>query len=363
MKKAIYSLFILGTLLCVALPNIAQSKSPEPIVIVQQGSFAVGGTVTTNPGAFDNYAFNNFNPITAGQTYHSDHAYVAYQIPKNAHKFPLVFLHGAGQSGKSWETTPDGRDGFNNIFLRRKFSTYIVDQPRRGRAGRSNIAVTIQPLADEQMWYDIWRIGLWPNTFEGAQFPTDKESLNQFFRQMTPNTGAFDLKLIANTMSELFDKIGAGVLITHSQGGLPGWYVPILNNNVKAVVAYEPGNYVFPEGEVPATISGLTGTITANSVAMEDFIKLTKIPIILYFGDYIPNEPSNQLGAENWRTRLQMGKHFVEAINKHGGDARLVHLPEIGIYGNTHFLFADRNNIELADLLSAWLKEKGLDKN
>lgn len=44
------------------------------------------------------------------------------------------------------------------------------------------------------------------------------------------------------------------------------------------------------------------------------------------------------------------------------GDATLVHLPEFGIYGNTHFLFAERNNLALADLLSAWLKQKGLDQ-
>ena len=35
---------------------------------------------------------------------------------------------------------------------------------------------------------------------------------------------------------------------------------------------------------------------------------------------------------------------------------------ELGIKGNTHFMFADLNNMEIADLLSKWLAEKGLDK-
>lgn len=30
-------------------------------------------------------------------------------------------LHGAGQSSRTWESTPDGREGFQNIFLRRGF--------------------------------------------------------------------------------------------------------------------------------------------------------------------------------------------------------------------------------------------------
>jgi hypothetical protein len=39
----------------------------------------------------------------------------------------------------------------------------------------------------------------------------------------------------------------------------------------------------------------------------------------------------------------------------------LVHLPEIGIRGNTHFPFSDLNNVQIADLMSEFLKKKGLD--
>lgn len=84
--------------------------------IEEQGSFAVGGTVLTD---------------SLGHKYHGDHAYVFYQKPVDARKYPLVFAHGVGQFSKTWETTPDGREGFQNIFLRKGFSTYLVDQPRR----------------------------------------------------------------------------------------------------------------------------------------------------------------------------------------------------------------------------------------
>lgn len=355
--------FILSVLISLIFStSVLMGNNQRPIIIKEQGNFSVGGTKLQNPGEFDNSAFNNFTPVPAGQTYRGDHASVFYQIPQNPKKLPLVFLHGAGLSSRSWSTTPDGREGFQNIFLRRKFSVYLVDQPRRGQAGRSTVAATIEPLADEQMWYDIWRIGLWPEPFENVQFPTDEESLNQFFRQMTPNTGPFDLELVSDTMSQLFDKTGPGILVTHSQGGLPGWYVRIKNDNVKAVVSYEPGNYVFPVNEVPEPIKGLTGTLTAQEISKEDFMKLTKIPIVLYFGDNIPEEVSEELGAENWRTRLQMGRKFVETVNKYGGNATLVELPKIGVYGNTHFPFTDTNNIEIADLLSKWLKENKLDR-
>ncbi len=112
-----------------------QSVYAEPLVIQEQGSFSAGGTIITAPGTFDAK-----KPLdSAGQTYHGDHASVFYQIPENPHKYPIVMLHGAGQSSRTWESTPDGREGFQNIFLRRGFSTYIVDQPRRGDAGRTTV--------------------------------------------------------------------------------------------------------------------------------------------------------------------------------------------------------------------------------
>ena len=57
-----------------------------------------------------------------------------------------------------------------------------------------------------------------------------------------------------------------------------------------------------------------------------------------------------------------MARQFVEAVNRHGGDATLVHLPEIGIKGNSHFLMQEKNNDEIMKLALAWLKKKGLDK-
>ena len=129
---------------------------------------------------------------------------------------------------------------------------------------------------------------------------------------------------------------------------------------VKAVISYEPGGFVFPEGEVPERIDGLTGGVAGTPVPMEQFKRLTEIPIVLYFGDYIPETPSENLGDENWRVHLQMARKFVETINRHGGNATLVELPKIGIYGNTHFLMQDLNNDKLAELLDEWLTKNYL---
>lgn len=356
-KHCILMNVLLWFLVIASLSSFATTKQ-KPLKIREQGSFAVGGTVITNPGTF-----NPYNQTPDGQTFHGDHAYVFYQIPVKARKYPLVMWHGIGQFSKTWETTPDGREGFQNIFLRRKFPVYVIDQPRRGNAGRSTVEGTITPTPDEQGWFGTFRIGIWPNYFEGVQFSKDTEALNQYFRQMVPNIGPIDINVNANAVSALFDKIGDGILVSHSHSGGMGWATAIKNQNIKAIVSYEPGSgFLFPEGEVPAAIPMAGGTLTAIGVPMADFMKLTKIPIVIYYGDFIPEKPIENPGQDGWRARLEMAKLWRDCVKKHGGDVTVVHLPEIGIKGNTHFPFSDLNNIEIADLMSEWLKEKGLDK-
>jgi len=335
-----------------------QAAKPEPLVIQDQGSLAAGGTALTAPGAFD--PLKPLNP--AGQTYHGDHAYAFYQIPVNARRLPLVMWHGAGQFSKTWETTPDGREGFQTIFLRRGFATYLIDQPRRGDAGRSMVEATVKPTPDEQMWFNQFRVGVWPNYFDGVQFARDPETLNQYFRSMTPNTGPFDINVISDAAAALFAKIGQGILVTHSQSGGPGWLTAIKSQSVKAVVAFEPGsNFVFPEGQVPQPMPSAFDTLQGVPVPMSEFLKLAKIPIVIYYGDNIPSQPTTMPAQDSWRVRLEMARRWRDAVNKHGGDVTVVHLPEISIKGNTHFPFSDLNNLQIADQVSKFLSEKKLD--
>lgn len=316
--------------------------------IAEQGSFSVGGTVLTD---------------SLGHTYHGDHAYVFYQKPVDTREYPLVFAHGVGQFSKTWETTPDGREGFQNIFLRRGFSTYLVDQPRRGNAGRGTEAVTITPAFDEETWFSRFRVGIWPDYFEGVQFSRDKEALDQYFRQMTPNIGSVDFEVYSDAYAALFDKIGPAVFVTHSQGGPVGWFTLRKTKNIRAIVSYEPGGQVpFPEGLLPEEGRHVTlsNTHEGIEVPMEVFMEYTQIPILIYYGDNLP-ETDERPELYEWTRRLHLMRKWAALLNENGGDATVVHLPEIGLYGNTHFPFSDLNNVEVADHLSKWLHEKNLD--
>ena len=278
----------------------------KPVTIVDQGSFLAGGTIVTAPG---NYKGSTEPTNNAGETLHGDHAYVFYQKPKNAHHNSLVFLHGYGQSAKTWETTPDG-----------------------------------------QLWYNNFRIGQWPDYNANAAVPRDEASRDQFFRAMTPDTGAFDEKVVVQAMTAVFEKAGDGVLITHSAGGGPGWGTAMASSHVKGVIALEPGTFPFPA--------------KGTAVSMDDFMKLTRIPIIVYFGDNIPkgDTPVANWSEDNWRVRWNLAKKWEAVMNKYGGHVQVVSLPDIGIKGNTHFMMADLNNEDVANAMEKWMKENGLAK-
>lgn len=368
MKKKLLTVLTVGL---IAFGSFGVVDAAKPIMIQEQGSFAVGGSTVKHEGTFSTKDF--LSP--EGQKAYGDHAYVFYQIPVKVKKYPLVFQHGGAQSKRTWESTPDGREGFQNIFLRKGYGVYLIDQPRIGEAGLSTEPVgngnpwAGNPLYADKTLFMLSRVGLYegdtPHVFDNAAFPKDAESINQFQRSWTNYTGELDNDVNADALASLLNKVGPSILVTHSMGGTIGWRTPFRTNNVKAIVAFEPGGtpFLFPEGEVPeaekATFELLGAS--AQAVPLEDFMKLTKIPIVLYYGDNI-EKSSELIGSDKWYTELDMAKKFVAAINRHGGDATLIELPKVGLTGNTHFLMGDLNNVELANLMEQWLKSKGLDK-
>lgn len=353
-KVAFMVIAMIAMAACTSTKNASNTNQQNMITLKEQGAFSAGGTVVKSDGSFD--ALKPWNVPQGGQTRHGDHADVFYQIPLNAKHNVMVFLHGYGQSKRSWQTTADGREGFADMFLRKGYGIYLVDQPGRGDAGQTTTPAQITAIPDDQTWFTQFRIGLYPKFNEGVQFPKDSASLDQFYRMMTPNTGNVDEATIVNAMSAVFDKTGDGILFTHSAGGSPGWKTAIKNNHVKAIVAIEPGGFTFPEGEAPE------GNRGGKGVPLNEFLKLTKIPIVVYYGDYIPNEETNAASLNFWRTVLATAKQWVKLINAHGGNATVVHLPEIGIKGNTHFIMSDLNSKEIANHIAQWLEEKELDK-
>ena len=327
--------------------------SEGPLRIADQGIFSAGGTVISSDGTFD---VSNYYTSREGSTSHVDHANVLYQIPENDTELPMVFLHGYGQSRMGWMTTPDGREGWSDMFLRKGHSVWLIDQPRRGEAGQTSVAGTISTQPSDQTWYTQFRIGTYLNnqfTYnEGSQFPRGEEVLDQFFRQMTPDTGMdsaagdqnIDNTVVAQAVAAAIDEVYArtgkdSILVTHSQGGLPGWEVPLYTNHVAAIVAIEPG------------MAPTVGSDAYNAMVEQN------IPVAFYYGDYIGEEYTDVPAAAMWSMMASTADTFTQAYTASGCTSTVVHLPDEGITGNDHFMFQDLNNDVIADHIENWIQQ------
>lgn len=366
-RLKVLQMAMMGLLAC-SLPFSApeaqsQDTAKEVISLSTMGNFFFGGTVSRN---------------SQGDTFHGDHGYAQYYVASHSRTLPIVMWHGIGQSGRSFESTPDGREGFQALLPRRDWSVYIVDQPRRGRAGRTQAKYSgaeIPTTASEAGVWNAFRNGVWelpgkPGLWTDTQFPTSGSSINQFFRQQTPSTSdepsTAEFRLwMGETFAKLFDQIGDGILLTHSNSGQYGWETAMSSDHVKAIVAFEPGGCAFPNEEPPSAVAignSLAGErLEPRMVPMSRWNKLTKIPIVIIFGDHIADQSSHIFNVDVWRIARERARQFVDLINHHGGDATLIELPKLGIHGNTHAAFSDRNNLQVLDIVSDWLHSKKLD--
>jgi hypothetical protein len=328
-----------------------RDRGKKPLVIKEQGGFSFGGKVEVD---------------AAGESRHCDHGYADFLIPTKARENPIIMWHSTHV--KTWESNPSfmgGHPAFDYIFASRGWGVYIIDPPRQGRANYGCFApdfISNWPQPGRDRSFISWRLGTWdipggePTYFPGSRMaPLDNgELIDQILRARYPDNehvpDAFPVQVEA--VAELLEKTGPAILFTHSGSGRPGWMTVFESPKVAAIVSFEPSVFAFPEGELPPPIPDGGEQL---EVPLADFQKLTQIPILVIVGDFLDQVPSGL-------PRLANSQAFVETVNKHGGNAKLIHLPDEGTFGNSHVMMLEENNAEIADFVSQFLKDNGLDK-
>lgn len=106
-----------------ALLTVGYAHAAEPITLRDMGSFHVGGRLVEISGKPVREVV--FAPggvpakVDPNGTYQVEQMYVQYFLPANEKgAYPLLMWHGGGLTGVTYETTPDGREGWLNYFLR-----------------------------------------------------------------------------------------------------------------------------------------------------------------------------------------------------------------------------------------------------
>jgi pimeloyl-ACP methyl ester carboxylesterase len=331
--------------LILAVASVAMADS---LVLKEQGSFFVGGrTIFTDALTGSTTGFLGSGINTGSITV--DQMYVQYQIPEGADSHvPVVMVHGCCLSSKSYETTPDGRTGWNEYFLRKHRSVYLPDQVSRGRSGfdatiYNEIKLGKRPASDmpeiRSATHEIAWLGFRFGPSAGKAFPNEQfpvEAFEEFGKQVIPDLNA-TLPAVNPTwtnLSGLAIKLKGAVLMGHSESGFFPEQAALINpTDIRAVITIETG--------CPA--------LDAAQIA-----KLAKIPTLIVFGDHLDDVPSSPI---NWPERFASCQKFVEQIKAAGGDATMMHLPKYGQFGNSHMLMQDKNSNQIADLILKWIDE------
>ncbi len=335
---------ILLGMLALALIGSAADDLKKPLVLAEQGSFFVGGETKNIPAPAPAPGRGPAAPgdITVNQMY------VQYQIPVNANPHvPVVMVHGCCLSSKTWETTPDGRMGWNEYFVRKSRPTYLADQVSRARSGFDGSKInavkagTLPPselpnvlTASHQTAWSVFRFGpTFGKAFPDEQFPI--EAVDELYKQMIPDLNSLlpSPNPTWTNMAALAVKLKGAILMGHSESGF------------------------FPEEAAMIDPSGVKGIISiempcTTTLAAPQLAKLAKIPILVMFGDHLGDV---QGGIANWPTSFASCNTFVKQVTAAGGDAQMMSLPAMGIKGNSHMLMQDKNNLQLADLILAWI--------
>lgn len=315
------------------------------ISIDEMGSFFIGGRKVTVSGLEKQEVL--FSPggsplsIDLNGDYWVEQMYVQYFQPKNAiSRLPVLFWHGGGSTGATWETTPDGREGWRNMFLRLGWPVYCSDAVERGRSGWACASLGIWDEEPTRATYqDVHRrmrsgaatkSGGTYTGGEECQFPFDH--FDEYMMGNVPRWISTDEAVLAAYL-KLVERVGPCIIVATSQGAsFAGRVAEAHHELVKGLVLVEP----------------------AQSGSGERLPEGFRVPLLSLFGDFIDTDP-------RWVQNRESCLRYVEAIKARGGVASLVDLPKIGMPGNTHLMPVEKNNADVAILIHRWLSETVLE--
>lgn len=369
---------------------VVQAEEPEaaprpPLVIAEQGNFFVGGRDVAT----------EFGTVVAGAMY------VQYQIPAElTHPWPIVFIHGGASTGSHFWSTPDGREGWATLFLRKGYAVYVVDRPTLGRSPWYEAVdgpkfpppmAMPPPKEGEAAPPPVGPATRRPGTgqpgdpaFEQSRRGAQSSIEVPFGSPRDPvEAGIYVDTMDREAGAALLDRIGPAILITHSRAGASGWQIADARPGlVKAIVAAEPNGPPFrnapPLGGRDAPIVRPAGIAYAPLAfsppvnRVEDFgplvqeapegpdkvgcwvpagqarrlVNLAQVPVMVLTG-----------GASYHSAYDYCTAKFLERA---GVPVSRMQLDEIGIDGNTHGFPTETNNAEIADLVADWLVGRGL---
>jgi pimeloyl-ACP methyl ester carboxylesterase len=321
--------------------------------------------------------------------------YVEVMVPKQIRSpYPVVFLHGAGQTGVDWLQTPDGRPGWAYNFLEMGYVVYLEDFPARGRSqyvpgvdgnsGQLNLNIRTAPNLEETFTAMAVR-GNYPQAKKHTQWPGSGRIGDRVFddfakMQVQFLAGGRQETLTRDANVALLDMINTPViLLTHSQGGAFGWLVADARPNlVKAIVTLEPAappiKGVDNEKVTYTTGGGLSWGVANSPITYEPpagdaselrIVLEAKAPAADKVPCYVQQEPARKLkNLQSIPVLFMVGEGSYHRIYDHclakwltqaGVKTEYVEMEKAGLPGNGHMMMLEKNSADIAKYIGGWL--------
>lgn len=322
--------------------------------------------------------------------------YVEVMVPKKIRRaWPIVFLHGAGQTGTDWLQTPDGRAGWAYYFVKQGYVVYTVDYPARGRSAYvpeidGPLTIRTAPLL-EKIWTDLTELGDWPQAKKYTQWPSDAPNKGKMGDPVFDNfartqvqflQGGTQDKLNLDVHIALLEKIGTPViLITHSQGGGFGFQVADARPNlVKAIITAEPGGPPIQTVDTakqeytgkPSFVWGVTSLPVKYDPPIND-VKDLQVELEAKSDGpglvpcWLQKEPAHKLvnlqGIPVLDVSAEASYHRVfdscdaKWLSQAGVKTTYVKLEDVGLAGNAHEMMLEKNSDGIAKFFESWIEK------
>ncbi len=284
------------------------------------GSFAVANEPVEEPAEAARGGGRNAGPYSM----------VGFVAPGTARKeVSIILIPGGGLTAQQYMSTHDGRPGWAQEFATAGYPTYMTGWP-------SPVSVYPGAPADTGGNYQVdstWALwGLGPEygeSYPETKFPVDSlDGFNAMLRVETNSSGGA-------VMDQLMQQLGDVVVLGHSAGG----------RNAFGMASR------YPEQVVGVIVAEPVPCPTDEALLKADFVDLDR-PMLSLWGDNLDR------GRPSMLARYESCVTADNLISEMGGRAETIHLPSMGINGNTHLLMQDTNSSQIAGMVIDWLESE-----
>jgi len=312
--------------------------------------------------------------------------YVEHLVPQHVTQpLPLLVIHGHGMTGTNFLNTPDGRPGWADFFLGKGYELYIVDQPVRGRSpfhidvdGPQSTDTTLRV---QRFFTAAERFKLWPQAILHTQWPGNGSMgdpiFDRFYASTVPSLVSNEetSTRIRTAGSALLDQIGPVNLLAHSQGGPLGWVLADSRPNlVKSIISIEPAgppfiNAIILDPTVPTRPFGITDIPVEYSPPLSSPEDLKRVAVsnsslfTCFEQASPPRKLVNLMKMPHLVVTSESGFNAVyddctvNYLKQAGVEVKHLRLEDVGIRGNGHMMFMEKNSVEVAELLENWISK------